>query len=96
MAKGQPFETHKQRRLRLRREWAKRARSLVGGKIVGVRWMHPDEQNSHDWQDAAPILEVELANGEGVIAIYPSADDEGNNAGALFTTSAKIPTLPVI
>jgi hypothetical protein len=28
--------------------------------------------------------------------IYPSSDDEGNNAGALFTCDPAQPTLPVL
>jgi hypothetical protein len=28
--------------------------------------------------------------------LYPAADDEGNNAGALFTTLADLDTIPVV
>jgi hypothetical protein len=36
---------------------------------------------------------IELEDGT---IIYPSRDDEGNDAGALFTSNEKTPTLPVM
>lgn len=64
---------------------------LVGRKIVAVRYMSETEMNDHGWNDKA--LVIQLDNG---LMIYPSADDEGNGAGALFTTDDKMPILPVI
>jgi len=40
----------------------------------------------------SPVVIV-LDNGN---AIFPSADDEGNNAGALFTNDDLNPVLPVL
>jgi hypothetical protein len=43
------------------------------------------------WQSRSVI--IILDNG---VAIYPSRDDEGNDAGALFTSDDSLPIIPVI
>ena len=78
-------ENHKSR-------WTKIAADLlVGRKIVEVRYMHEHEVNELGWFGAAVVLILD--NG---VALFPSSDDEGNDAGALFTTDDKVTTLPVI
>jgi hypothetical protein len=74
------------------KRWEKSAiQLLVGRKIVSVRYMTHKEREAHGW--TAKCVVIELDNG---IKIYPSRDDEGNDAGALFTESDACPTLPVI
>lgn len=67
------------------------AKLLVGRKIVAVRYQTKEEMEQHGWYNKALIILLD----DGT-AFYPSQDDEGNNAGALFTTSDDLPTIPVI
>lgn len=73
--------------------WTKdAAKLLVGRKIVNVRYLTDEEQNEElGWGSKSIVLELD--NG---LLLYPSADDEGNDAGALFTSDEKLPTIPVI
>jgi len=72
--------------------WTKLAAELlVGRTIKRVRYMDADEVEASMWNSAAVVLELD--NG---IAIWPSRDDEGNDAGALFTTDDDLGTIPVI
>lgn len=72
--------------------WETVARNLLlNRKIVGVRYMTAAEADEHGWYTRSVV--IKLDNG---VLIYPSADDEGNNAGALFTTDPDEQTLPVL
>lgn len=64
---------------------------LLNRKIVGVRYMTAAEADDHGWYTRCVV--IKLDNG---VLIYPSADDEGNAAGALFTTDLNEQTLPVL
>lgn len=64
---------------------------LVGKKIVAVKYMDEEEQDALGWHASAIVLKLD----DGTL-LYPSSDDEGNDAGALFTTDDTTPTLPVI
>ena len=76
----------------MKQGWQDKAeKMLVGKKIVKVRWMTDKEAKAAYWRNK-PICML-LDNGEW---IYPSADDEGNNGGALFTTSKVESCLPVM
>ena len=76
----------------LKAKWAKDAnKHLKGRRIVSVRWLTAAEVESMGWYSSAPVLELD--NGT---ALYCSRDDEGNDAGALFTNIEEFPTLPVI
>ena len=54
---------------------------LVGRTIVKAEWLSPSESHRLMGWDYQP-LELFLDNGT---ILTPSMDDEGNNAGALFT-----------
>jgi len=55
--------------------------AIVGATIVGIRPMTEDEMLDEFWlKDEIPMALV-LSNGT---ILYPSADIEGNDAGALF------------
>ena len=54
---------------------------LVGRTIVKAEWLKPSEAKRLMGWDYQP-LELFLDNGT---ILTPSMDDEGNNAGALFT-----------
>lgn len=74
------------------RRWERDADALlVGRKITGVRYMSQAECDAHGW--TAKCLIIQLDND---VRIYASRDDEGNDAGALFTDSPDLPTIPVI
>ena len=64
---------------------------LVGRKIKAVRYLYPKEAEGLGWYGRSVV--IELDNG---VLVWPSSDDEGNDAGALFTTDERADTLPVI
>ena len=62
------------------KRWVKYGRKhLKGRTIKDVRYMELDEASGLGWHSRA--LVIELDNGT---LLYPSSDDEGNDAGALF------------
>ncbi len=72
--------------------WAKRASEfLVGKKIKQVRYLTDKEVESLGWYSSALVIFFEDGS-----HFFPSKDDEGNDAGALFTSDKKMPTIPVI
>lgn len=74
------------------KRWTKAAADiLIGRKIVGVSWMNKAEASGLGWASRPIIIELD----DGTF-IYPSADDEGNNGGALFTSRKSEPVLPVM
>lgn len=75
-----------------RSRWTRAAQeTLVGRKIVAARYMGTDEAARLGWYARAVIFELD--NG---VLVFPSMDDEGNGAGALFTTDPNHDTLPVL
>jgi hypothetical protein len=72
--------------------WEKKAAQvLVGRTIKAVRYLYPEEVENLGWYSRSVVFELD--NGT---LVWPSADDEGNDAGALFTTDGRADTLPVI
>lgn len=67
-------------------EWGKEAAKLIGRKIVDVRWMSQREVSEHGWSHKAPVLVLDDGN-----VLYPSSDDEGNDAGSLFGSEIQLP-----
>ena len=64
---------------------------VVGRRIKSVRYLSDSERDDIGWYRASIVLELD----DGT-ALWPSSDDEGNDAGALFTTNLDLPTIPVI
>ena len=64
---------------------------LVGRTITAVRYLSDTEADEIGWDHSSIVLELD----DGT-ALWPSADDEGNDAGALFTTNENMQTIPVI
>ncbi len=59
--------------------WTSEAgRILLNKKIVQVRYMTDQEQQAFGWNHKAVVLQLE----DGTL-VFPSRDDEGNDAGAL-------------
>lgn len=72
--------------------WAdKAAEKLKGRTIAEVRYLHPREADALGWTDRAIVLVLD--NG---LIIWPSRDDEGNGAGAMFTTDGALEVIPVL
>ena len=75
-----------------RKTWNDRvAPKLIGRKIVGAKYMTTSEVEEMGWHCAA--LVITLDDGTELV---PSRDDEGNDAGALFTSFDDLPIIPVI
>jgi len=75
-------------------DWNKFASdNLVGKKIVAAHYMTDKETENMGWDRKALIIRFD----DGSL-IFPSTDDEGNDAGALFgqTKDGKDLTFPVI
>lgn len=64
---------------------------LLGRKIISIRYLTQEEKEDFGWNSRS--IALELDNG---IWIFPSRDDEGNDAGALFTSAEELYTIPVI
>ena len=64
---------------------------LVGRRIVSVSYMTEEEARSWGWTSRGLVICLDDGN-----YLLPSADDEGNGAGALFTSNKKNPVLPVL
>ncbi len=76
----------------IEKKWTKVAqKQLLGKKIVRVRYMSKHEASGLGWFNRCVVIELDDGN-----VIYPSSDDEGNEAGALFTNNETEPTLPVL
>jgi len=76
----------------LKNEWSKRAATHLKGKVIAeVRYLTKEETNFMGWYNA-PLV-ILFTDGS---YIFPSRDDEGNDAGALFTSFEDLPTIPVI
>ena len=71
-------------------DWLKTAsKLLVGRTIVGVDYISEEERDQHYLAHRAIVLRLD--NG---LEIFPMADEEGNDAGCLFTTDRKVGILP--
>ena len=66
-------------------------KNLLGKTITGIRYMSAAEVEHFGWYDKAVI--IQLNDGGELMA---SADDEGNNAGAIFTTYEGLEVIPVM
>lgn len=79
----------------IEKRWNELAEHLLKGKkIVSVRYMNEQEKEMLGWHNRCVIIVLD----DGT-AIYPSRDDEGNDAGALFVDNPKkniSETLPVM
>ena len=64
---------------------------LVGKQIKAVRYMSESEREEYMWSSRP--LAIFFTDGS---FIFPMADDEGNDAGALCTSSEALPVIPVM
>lgn len=76
----------------LKQQWADQAAAkLVGRTITEVRYLTGQEQEDLGWYNASLVVFFDDGS-----YMFPSQDDEGNGAGALFTSHEDLPTIPVI
>ena len=74
------------------KEWSDRAAALlVGRTIKQVRYLTEKEREHFGWYSRP--LALRLDDGTW---LWPSSDDEGNNAGAFFTSNSALEVIPVI
>ena len=65
-------------------DWNKKTKNLVGRKIVDARYLSKSEASEFGFYNRC--IALLLDDGEW---IFPSRDDEGNDAGALFSSVDK-------
>lgn len=71
--------------------WTKEIQKfLVGKTIKNVRYLNDKEMEGMMWYKR-PVA-IFFTDGHYII---PSADDEGNDGGAIFTSSDDLPVIPV-
>lgn len=74
------------------KKWEGQIGNFLNGKTIEtVRYMTDEEQERFMWGYRALI--IFFTDGS---YIFPSADDEGNDAGALFTSEESLPIIPVM
>lgn len=71
--------------------WTPKCAPLVGRRIVSVEYMPRDAADKNGWTYRPIVLHLD----DGT-ALFPMRDDEGNDAGALATSRADLPTIPVM
>ena len=64
---------------------------LVGKKIIHVRYMSKSEMEDTGWYKNSIMITFDDGSW-----INPMQDDEGNDGGALATSSETLPVIPVI
>lgn len=64
---------------------------LVGKKIADVRYLTTEEAEAMGWEARGPVIVMEDGNW-----LTPGADDEGNEAGVLFTSFKQFETMAVV
>tara|TARA_R100001224_G_C3914885_1_gene113236 strand:- start:164 stop:445 length:282 start_codon:yes stop_codon:yes gene_type:complete len=80
----------------LNKTWELRTvKHLVGAKIIQVEYMPKDEVEHMMFENSPICLLLEDSKGKR-FWIYPTADDEGNDGGAMFTSIQNYPVIPVI
>lgn len=75
----------------IKKQWENKIVQLINRRIVGVRYLNELEMHNLGWTKSSIVLLLDDGN-----YLYPSADDEGNNAGALFTSYLNFETIPTI
>ena len=64
---------------------------LVGKTIKKIEYLTEQEAEAMGWNQI-PLVIIFDDNSY----IFPMADDEGNNGGAIATSSKELPTIPVM
>lgn len=77
---------------KIEKRWTDIAKKQLEGRtIVKIRYMTVPEMEDMGWYYRCVVMVLDDGN-----IIFPSKDDEGNDAGAIFTMDKDNNTLPVI
>lgn len=80
----------------LTQRWTKKAKdNLVGCQILKVEYMSEKDREEMGWYKSPLCMLISKPSGER-FWMYSSMDDEGNDAGALFTTIDGYETIPTL
>ena len=72
--------------------WRNMVKDRLEGKCIKeVRYLNDEEMDDLGWDDKCLVIILNDGNW-----FFPSRDDEGNGAGALFTSWEDLFTIPVI
>jgi hypothetical protein len=64
---------------------------LAGRRIVSARYLTTKEAIDQHWTKRCIVLELDDGN-----LVFPTVDEEGNNAGVLVTSHSSDPILPTL
>lgn len=82
-------------RNKLSKSWKEASEKLLlGREIVEVRYLTDLEIEDLGWYGGSLVISLKGKDGS-IVTVYPSADDEGNGPGALFTDDEELPIIPV-
>lgn len=74
------------------KKWERECSNLLKGKKIAMtRYMTKKEAEEFGWMNKPLVIFF-----EGGGYMFASADDEGNDGGAIFTSDDKLPTIPVM
>ena len=78
--------------------WENKAVKLLQDRVVhAVRYLTIEELEGLGWQASTLVMQLNDPKGKKEpVLLFSSRDDEGNDAGALFTDDEELPTIPVI
>jgi hypothetical protein len=75
-----------------KKHWGTLAKKLlIGKKVVNCDYLSEQEMEILGWYKSSLVISFD----DGT-HIYASADDEGNDGGALFTSNDALSTIPTI
>ena len=73
------------------KDWSGEATKIFKGKVIErIEYLSDEEVKDMMWYNSAPV--IIFTDGTWIMA---SKDDEGNDAGALFTSNKQMEVIPV-
>lgn len=70
-------------------------KNLKGARVIKAEYMSKEELDENMWYKSPLCLLMQRPNGTQ-FWMYPSADDEGNDGGAIFTTIKEYSCAPTL
>jgi len=96
MKQKETFEQKVKKAGSIENYWTNQARfNLVNSTIVKVEYMPQEEVEEMGWFRSPLCMLLKRSDGT-MFWLYPTADDEGNDGGSLFTTIKEYPCAPVL
>ena len=73
------------------KDWSGEATKIFKGKVIErIEYLSDEEVKDMMWYNTAPV--IIFTDGNWIMA---SKDDEGNDAGAMFTSNKEMSVIPV-